>query len=154
MIEELKFHFSNGKMVDDLKNYVKEYLKKYPNVELFIGTDSQKRRRRKVSYVTTICFRHPGDGVHILHYRKVESYKKDLFSKLWKEVELSIETASMIKDVVDNLTIDLDLNSLKKYESNVAHDAAKGYVIAMGYGVRTKPTGWAASHAADHLSKR
>lgn len=47
MIEELKFHFSNGKVVDDLKNYVKEYLKKYPNVELFIGTDSQKKKKKK-----------------------------------------------------------------------------------------------------------
>jgi len=152
----MKFYLSNGREIENLKKYITDYMKNNPEVDIYIGTDSQRKKRRKVSYVTTICFRHPGDGVHIINHREFGKFTKDLFSKLWKEVELTVQTIDLIKDYIDQnkLTIDLDLNSLKKWESNIAHDAAKGYITGLGYTVRTKPDGWAASRASNHLTKK
>jgi predicted RNase H-related nuclease YkuK (DUF458 family) len=163
----MDFYLSNGKSVGNLENYIKNYLEDHPNYEIFIGTDSQRKKRRRIGFVTTICFRQkeitdknnntiPGKGVHIIHKRINDKFTKDLFAKLWKEVEMSIETANEVCEYIDKdlVTIDLDLNSLKKWESNVAHDAAKGYVTGLGFKVRTKPDGWAATRASDHLSKK
>jgi predicted RNase H-related nuclease YkuK (DUF458 family) len=150
------FYLSNNEKINNLKDYILNYLNNNPEVKLYIGTDSQRKKGGKITYISTICFRHIGKGVHIIHKKYVGKFTKDLFSKLWKELEFSIEIANEINKYIDRneITIDLDLNSLKKWESNVAHDAARGYVIGLGYNVRTKPYGWAASRASDHLSKR
>lgn len=149
------FYLSNGKKINNLENYILNYLKENSDVELYIGTDSQRKKGRKITYISTICFRHPGKGVHIIHRKYIGKFTKDLFAKLWKELEFSIEIANELSDYVkrEEITIDLDLNSLEKWESNIAHDAARGYVIGLGYKARTKPEGWAASRASDHLSK-
>lgn len=172
----MDFYLNNGKKISNLEKYIKDYIKYYPNVKIYIGTDSQRKNKNKIRFITTICFRHPRNGVHVIHHRRVEKMTKDLFKKLWMELEYTLETLKLInyssyllatkpleqikkddlnKDWVKNsiITIDIDVNSLKKWESNIAHDASKGYISSLGYKVRTKPEGWAASRASDHLSK-
>lgn len=169
----MDFYLSTGRKIENLEKYIKDYIKKYPDVTVYVGTDSQKRKRRKINYVTTICFRHPMNGVHIIHRRETGKYTKDLFLKLWNEVQMTVDVLKIInnstfckfsetgevstsEDWIDNkkIIVDLDLNSLKKWESNIAHDAAKGYITSLGYLVRTKPEAWAASRASNHLSKK
>lgn len=173
----MDFYFDRGKKIENLEKYIKDYLTEHPDVTVYVGTDSQRRKRRKINYVSVICFRHPGKGVHVIHHRETGKFTKDLYTKLWNEVQYTVEVLKMINHTTytlmtketadvkpsdlnrdwipkDKITVDLDLNSLKKWESNIAHDAAKGFITGLGYNVRTKPNGWAASRASNHLSKK
>jgi hypothetical protein len=70
------------------------------------------------------------------------------------EVEMSLELANQLKNNHQiEATVDLDINSNKKYKSFIAHDAAVGMIKGYGFVVRTKPDAWAASAAADLLCK-
>jgi len=149
------FRLYNGELVDDLGIYINNYIKKHPNVEVYVGTDSADRI--DTVYVSVVVFRHPNNGAHVIFRKEHEKKSPDLFTKLWREVEKTSVLAHYIRDILPEnkiLTVDLDLNSLSRHASNIAHDAAKGYMIGQGFNVRTKPQAHSASRAADHLLKR
>ena len=154
----MKFRFYNGGPIEDLESYIKEYITEHPDVEIYIGTDSAKAgsasEQPTTIFVTTICFRHPGNGVHYIYSKEKKPRIKDLFSKIWSEVERTNQVASFVKPIIGDRTLflDLDINSLKQHESNVVYAAANGFLIGQGYSVRSKPQAWAA-HAADWLLK-
>lgn len=155
MYNQMRFKFYNGSFIEDVETYIKDYVDKHKNVEVFIGTDSAKGSsdgKAMTIFVTTICFRHPSKGVHYIYSKTKEPKDKDLFTKIWKEVEKTNEVASFVKPLIGDRTLflDLDINSLKQHGSNVAHAAAKGYLMGQGYSVRLKPQSWGA-HAADWL---
>lgn len=147
-----KFRTYTGKVIDDLGVYINDYLVKNPDVEIYVGTDSADRV--DTIYVSVVVFRHPHNGAHVIFCKEYEKKSPDLFTKLWREVEKVSALAHYVKDILPEnkmLTVDLDLNSLKRHASNIAHDAAKGYMVGQGFNVRTKPQAWSASRAADHL---
>lgn len=154
----MKFRFYNGGPIEDVESYIKAYVQKHPDVEIYVGTDSAKAgnagEQPLTVFVTTICFRHPGNGVHYIYSKEKQTRIKDLFSKIWAEVERTNEVAAMIKPIIGNRTLflDLDINSLKQHASNIAFAAANGFLLGQGYSVRSKPQAWAA-HAADWLLK-
>ena len=154
----MRFKFYNGGFINDVESYIKEYIKKHPDVEVFIGTDSAKAGsvsgQPTTVFVTTICFRHPNNGVHYIYSKEKGPRIKDLFTKIWLEVERTNKVASFVKPIIGDriLFLDLDINSLKQHESNVVYSAANGFLKGQGYSVRSKPQAWAA-HAADWLLK-
>ena len=154
----MNFRFYNGGPIEDVESYIREYINEHPDVEIYIGTDSAKggsaSEQPTTIFVTTICFRHPGNGVHYIYSKEKKLRIKDLFTKIWSEVERTNRVASFVKPIIGERTLflDLDINSLKQHESNVAYAAANGYLIGQGYSVRSKPQAWAA-HAADWLLK-
>jgi predicted RNase H-related nuclease YkuK (DUF458 family) len=154
----MKFRFYNGGPIPDIESYIMEYLRKHPDVEVYVGTDSAKAGKAKEEpltiFVTTICFRHPGNGVHYVYSKERKPRIHDLFSKIWAEVERTNQVASIVKPLIGNKTLflDLDINSLKQHGSHVAYAAANGFLVGQGYSVRSKPQAWAA-HAADWLLK-
>lgn len=147
-----KFKLYSGELIHDLGKYISDYMTKFPDTEIFIGTDSKDRY--ETVYVSVVVFRHPNHGAHVIFRRDYEKKSPDLFTKLWREVEKASDLAHYVKNYMPEgkiLTVDLDLNSLKRHASNIAHDAGKGYLVAQGFNVRTKPQAWGASRAADHL---
>lgn len=154
----MKFKFYNGGFIEDVEFYIKEYIKKHPDVEIFIGTDSAKagdaHEEPLTVFVTTICFRHPGNGVHYIYSKEKKPRIRDLYNKIWAEVERTNEVAAVVKPLIGEriLFLDLDINSLKQHGSNVAYAAANGFLVGQGFSVRSKPQAWAA-HAADWLLK-
>lgn len=170
-----KFKQFGGFIIDDIKQYTKNYLEKYPDIEIYVGSDSLNSSRF-TKYVTVICYVHPGHGAHVIFKRYLDNkikvkkheyakrknltenisfWKQSLFPRMWKEVEDSANTALEIKDIVGNklITVDLDLNPYKEHQSNIAHDAGYGYITSLGFKCRTKPNAFAASCAADFLVK-
>jgi len=151
----MTFKKTNGETIESLENYILNYFNEHENVYLYIGTDSQ-RKKKKYTYITTICFRQPCNGVHVIY--KKHTFERNvipnLYIKLWKEVELTVEVLNHLVTFLDKskITVDLDYNVLKEYSSNIVHDSAKGWVAALGVNVRSKPNAWAASYAADHLT--
>jgi hypothetical protein len=142
-----------GEHIEDIGLYTKKYLEKNPDVKLYIGTDSIQLRYSTL-YATALCFWHNGNGVHVVFSRTKTLKVKDLYTRLWSEVEMSLELANQLKNNHQiEATVDLDINSNKKYKSFIAHDAAVGMIKGYGFVVRTKPDAWAASAAADLLCK-
>ena len=150
----MKFEKLNGDYVE-LKDYTIKYLRDNPKVSLYIGTDA-KRRKRKHMYITTVCFRHPCNGVHVICKKQTVPNKEihGIFDKLWREVVMTVDVLNdmLLYIPKEKITVDLDYSVIKKYESNKVHDSAVGWVKGLGVNVRSKPNAWAASYAADYLS--
>lgn len=139
----------------NLVDYIKNYLIKKPETRLFIGTDSQ-RRGKKVAYATVVVLYNEGKGGKVLYSKTMVPAIKDNFTRLFKEIELSLEIADKLcaGGIEQRLmAIDLDYNEDKKHYSNVLLTSALGWATSLGYECRTKPNAWCASYASDRLVK-
>lgn len=148
------FKKSDGTIIPNVLDYIRNYIMEHPTVLIFVGCDS-KNEVNKTVYATTICFQHPGNGVHVIYRRETVPRIRDLFTRLWKEAENTLSVAEYIRDTCGEkkITLDLDFNSFKIHGSNIAHDAGVGYCVAHGFLVRTKPNAIAATHAADYFCR-
>lgn len=130
----------DGKTVDVVKHTL-EVLTNYPNVEIHIGTDSQTRKRDTV-YVTVIAYRYGTRGVHYIYTKSRVKKIKDLWTRLWKEAELSIESAEWLTSKINvrvEIEIDMDYSPSKKFDSNKLVSSARGWAQSLGYKVNIKP---------------
>ncbi|NNC82585.1 MAG: hypothetical protein HKN79_03335 [Flavobacteriales bacterium] len=124
----------------DISSYLHEYLSLHPECEVHLGSDSQNFRSHTV-YVTTIVLRHPGKGAHVLYRKDRIPIIRDMFTKLWGELERTIEMAEFLQNelLIEVEQIDLDYNSDENFPSNKVLSAASGYVQSLGYTVKAKP---------------
>ncbi len=139
----------DGQVVDIVKHTL-SILEECPYVEIHVGTDSQNHRRNTI-YNTVIAYRYGNRGVHyILHSEKVKKIK-DRWTRLWREAEMSIETAELVSSKIKvKIEIDLDFNSDERHFSNKLVQAASGWAASLGYKVNIKPDNQIATKAADY----
>ena len=80
---------------------------------------------------------------------------RDKFTKLWGEVQDSVELAQYLEanGIEKPAYIDLDYNPDPKYQSNTVLRSALGYVESLGYVPRCKPYAVSASCIADKICK-
>lgn len=151
---EMKFKRLQDGQEIDVVEYLKEQLVKYPDTDIYIGTDSQVHGRT-TTYAVVIVLHKKGLGGHVLYYREVVPVTYDLFTKIYKEVEMSLEVAEyLVKHGVKKAKkIDIDINPDKKFKSNIVLASAMGLLAGCGYEGRMKPNSWSASHVADKLCK-
>lgn len=176
-----------GHVISDLGEYIREYLAKYPNTSIHIGTDSQYKGG-KINYATVVAMydHERRDGVHYVFKRESESSKIDTFTRMWGELNQSIEVADYLEKELDGhlkrysieevmvmrdphglyfkgnqtklVTIHVDINPDEgrdgRNKSNVAYEAARGYLTGLGYRSFFKPHAFAASSAADMQCKK
>ena len=175
IMEEVKFRKIGGDSIDDVAQYIKEYFKSRKEVdctnefEIFIGTDSQRVRRGRLTlYATVICLYTVGKGAHIIYtrikrddigptLRKVGNKKGSdpmLFHRLEWEVTYSMQVADYLK--VNGIftgygvsQVHIDISANPENKSNIAYDWAMGWAESQGYNPRGKPNSPAASFAAD-----
>jgi len=150
-----EFKFFNGNKINDEIKYVKNYLKNYPETKIVVGTDSEQYKKY-TNYVTVIGMIKPRKGVHIIYKSKRTKKIKDIFSRLWNEIEYSRLVADDLEKHINNtekkiITLHIDINNNKKEKSYIVHDSAVGYLKGLGYNVESKPNGWIATKAADWL---
>lgn len=140
----------------DLASYLKKYIEEVgkENVKLYIGCDSQNKSEW-TNYATTIVIHIGNTGCHVLYQKeRVRPRVEDFWTRLWKEVERSVEVALYLQEngiEVDN--IDLDLNADPDMKSNKLVAAARGYVESLGIKANIKPDLLPAICAADHIVK-
>lgn len=132
--------------------YLLEYVKENPETKIYVGSDSQTRGPETV-YCTAVVLRYRSRGCHVLYFKTKVPVVKDFWSRLWRETEMSIETALFI---VENSplkveSIDLDFNDDEYKASNKLVAASKGWVQAAGFRSTTKPSLQIATRAADHV---
>jgi predicted RNase H-related nuclease YkuK (DUF458 family) len=87
----------------------------------------------------------------IYHREKVPRIK-DRFTKLFREAELTIETAEWLTTKIPSLKVELDFdyNDDKKYFSQKLVSGVKGWAESLGYKANIKPHNQIATKAADY----
>lgn len=93
-----EFKKLGGPVVLDLGEYLRDYLEKFPNTTVYVGTDSQTAGAT-TRFVTVVALYDEDrrDGVHYVFSKSSEKREKDTFSKMWKEVEMSLEVAEYLE---------------------------------------------------------
>ena len=148
----LLFKDISGKQIDTLAHTL-NILKKNPSVEIHVGSDSQSVGKQTI-YCTVIAYRFGNRGVHYVLSKTAVPLINDMWTRLWKEAELSIEVAEWISKLVPlKIEIDMDYNKDENFQSYKLISAAKGWANSLGYKVNVKPNNQIATRAADHHCK-
>jgi predicted RNase H-related nuclease YkuK (DUF458 family) len=101
-----------------------------------------------------VVLHYGNNGGHVLYAKEQMNKIRDRFTRLWNEVEMSINLAVYLKDNgIDPSYVDLDLNPDPKCGSNNVLRSALGYVESMGFTPRCKPDAISASYVADRICK-
>ena len=139
----------NGTLIDPV-SYTKAMVAKHPYVTIHIGTDSQSIAKRTL-YATVIAYRLGNRGVHYVVHKIGFPKIQDLWTRLWKETEMSIDIAEQMKQSLDvEIQIDMDYNEDESFKSNRLVNASRGWANSLGYRVNMKPNIQVATRAADH----
>ncbi len=148
----LLFKDISGKRVETLAHTLK-ILKNNPYVEIHIGSDSQSVGKQTI-YCTVIAYRFGNRGVHYILSKSSVPLINDMWTRLWREAELSIEVAEWITKMIPlKVEIDMDYNADENFQSHKLISAAKGWANSLGYKVNVKPNNQIATRAADHHCK-
>ncbi len=146
------FHVMHDGSPVHLLDHVRDALDLHPDVEVLVGCDSQNRSGHTI-YTTTVVLRYFRNGAHVLYRREKHERIRDLWTRLWGEVERSLDVAHALthQGGVHVSRIDMDINSDPRFGSYKLHTTAVGYVRAQGYEARTKPELLIATWAANVL---
>ena len=148
----LLFKNIKGETVDTVKHTL-EIMKSYPYAEIHIGTDSQNINK-ETCYTTVIAYRLGSRGVHYILSKQKREIIRDMWTRLWKEAEYSVDVAEWLtKKITLKVEIDMDYNEDKSYKSHKLISAAKGWANSLGYKVNVKPNNQIATRAADYHCK-
>lgn len=155
-MKERIFHTLGERKTVDLIPYLKKKVSERDDIKIYIGTDSQNHKK-KTFYAVVIVLHYGNNGGHVIYTKEKVPRIKDRYSRLWREVTLSLELANFIVDngIQRPDFIDLDLNPDPKWKSNDVLRAALGYVEGSGYTPRAKhgEVSGSASWMADKLCR-
>lgn len=150
------FKKHSGEKIDAIE-YARKVLSDFNlagEIKIYVGCDSQNKERN-TTYVGVIAFRYPNKGTHYIYTRENVKKIKDRWERLSKEVELSVEIATALKENgIPVHCVDLDFNKKEMARSHVLVSWARGWVTGIGFNCTVKPEEQVASRAADHLVKR
>jgi len=147
------FRTEEGKLVNIVEHVV-EQIQQNPNLKIYIATDSQNYGSNTV-YATAVVFRYGLRGAHFVYRKQRIPRIRDTFSRLWKEAEITIDTAQTINAEVPVQfeALEFDYNNAKITKSTNLVPAITGWVKSLGYNVLVKPDEMIASKAADHICR-
>lgn len=89
------FKLFGGNQIKNVGEYILDYVAKYPEIMIFVGTDSVQLRKNTL-YATAIVLYHPGNGAHVIFKRHILPKIKDLYTRLWNEVEYTKKVAGFL----------------------------------------------------------
>lgn len=144
---------TNGAYID-LIPYLETKLAEANNIRMYIGSDSQTIGEKTV-YALVIVLHYGNSGGHVIYSKRTIPKVLNRFTRLWQEVEDSVELAQYLEanGVCKPTFIDVDLNPDPRYGSNSLLRAALGYVEGSGYTPRCKPYAISATYIADKICK-
>lgn len=159
------FQIENGLGVD-LIQHTREILDQFPDTKIYVGCDSQNKKRGCI-YAIVVAYRFTyGDGTRkgarYVYQTELLPKMKDKFTRLWGEVEKSVELALWLENKDENgiirgfpiEAIDLDFNRKITAGSNNMVSVGTGYVKSFGFECTIKPDEQIASRAGDHIVKK
>ena len=82
---EMDFKFWNGKKVEDVGQYLREFLTENPTYRIYVGCDSADKEDSKITYVVAVCLYSEmlQKGAHILYLQ--ENTRMDTFDSKEKK---------------------------------------------------------------------
>ena len=164
MTGTIDFKKFTGEKLHNVEEYVRNYYKTHPNIDVMVGTDSQSKGAR-TCFSTIIAMYDRGDGEHghgahcIFRRWNVPRYRREQRAeRLLKEVEESINVAKSLRDSgVPIKYVDIDVNpnpgARLQNKSNEVYTAAKGWVEGEGFECRYKTLGPLITTLADWVVK-
>jgi predicted RNase H-related nuclease YkuK (DUF458 family) len=157
----MEFILPNKRLTIDLIQYIYQIKSNHPTVSIHVGCDSVSKDGYWY-YVLVVAFRYGTNGAHFI-YRKtkipairIESnngrMKPDIFTKLWKEAEISIGCVEyLIENGIYVDAIELDYNTIPRHYSERLLKATYGWALSTGCRVLDKSGEQIAVKAADHI---
>lgn len=94
----LQYKKFGGELIKDIKKYIIDYISNVDsNAYIAVGCDSVNIKRFTV-YSSTICFRNDEmkDGVHVIFTRFKQPKIRDIFSRLYVEVDYVLKLSMFI----------------------------------------------------------
>ena len=79
------FRTQDGERVNVVQHTL-DQLKKWPNLKVYVGTDSQDYSSI-TRYVTTIVYRYGNTGAHFVYFKEEIPRVRDMFTRLFRESE-------------------------------------------------------------------
>lgn len=154
-VGEMTFRTLGGEKPVELVAHLKEKIGDRKDVSIYLGTDSQNVASRTI-YALVVVLHYGNNGAHVVYAKNKFDRIADGFTRLWKEVEMTIELAEFLKEagIQKPKFIDLDFNPDPYFRSNQVLRAALGYVESMGYTPRCKPDAVSASYVADKICNK
>ena len=144
-------NIDSEKLFKDLEVYLQK------GGTLYIGTDSQYTSGKCVfASVIGMHIRDLRVGNYFFTKKKELNYSYgDLQTKIYKEIEMSINIAGYLKKKYEDATIEIhaDVGVKEKNATKKLVDGIKGWVIGMGYTFKCKPNSWASTSVADWHTK-
>lgn len=150
---ERYFRTQQGERINVIEHTL-EQLKVWPNMKIYIGTDSQDYGRI-TRYVTVVVYRYGHRGAHFVYFKEETPRVRDISSRLLGEAQKTIECAQMIDGEipVSFEALDFDFNSVPKWASNKVLPAVRGWVSGLQYKASFKGEHVIATKAADHVCR-
>lgn len=147
------FRTEQGERVNIVEHTL-EQLKLWPNLKIFIATDSQDDRG-KSRFATVIVYRYGKRGAHYIYYVEELPRYKDMFSRLYDEAVRTIDTAKLIDGEIPIAfeALEFDYNNIPKHNSNRLLSSIKGWVLGLNYKPVFKGDELIAAKAADHCCR-
>lgn len=138
-----------------------DQLKKWPNMKIYIGTDSQdkktsaKGKKYITVYATCICYRYGHRGAHFIYLREKVPIIRDMYTRLYGEAVRTIETAQLIDSEIPISfeALEFDYNQIPKWASNKLLSAVGGWVKGLNYNAIFKGGEVISPKAADHVCR-
>ena len=149
-----KMAMVNANNIKDVKGYISDYIKTNGNVKLYIGCDSKQSGDFTTYAVSAVLYK-KGLGGHVVYFTEKVPRIRDMFTKLWGEVERTKEFLEYLGEDMKPFVeeVHLDFNPKPIHKSSMVHDAGVGLISSMGYKAFGKPDGWCASYCADKILK-
>lgn len=134
------------------------------NTKIYIGVDSQAFRRNKEwyadYYLVVVVHRNGRNGCKLFYEKITEkdyspNRKKPTYRLMQEAYKAAELYGRIVESVLDyHVEIHLDLNPDRRYASSAVVSQAIGYIKAScNVEPLVKPDSWAATHAADRLTR-
>jgi predicted RNase H-related nuclease YkuK (DUF458 family) len=110
-----KFKRFGGEFIEDISEYLCEYINDEPEITIAIGNDSKQRRKRTM-YANTIMFYNHDikNGAHVVFYRESVPKIYDTFSRLYREAEFMFELGSYLQERLEPFYVRKDLTDAER----------------------------------------
>lgn len=123
-----RFKRFGGEFIEDITEYLCEYINDEPAITIAIGNDS-KQRRRRTTYSNTIMFYNHDmkKGAHVVFFRESVPKIYDIFTRLHKEAEYMNEIGNYLHNELEGIyeRKDLTLAERRRYKLHMLREAGE-----------------------------
>ena len=100
--QEKKFKKFGGEYINDITKYVNDYVKTGEDIKIIVGCDSHNRRHYTMYAIVIVLYDFAlRNGAHVIYLRYKDKKERDIYTRLFKEGMLSLDTANYLEENLD-----------------------------------------------------